>query len=148
MAKDFIQAEWDLDTFLELYASFLHRSRKRQGNALAELLELADKNPEPIKVSPLDLLKKLVPPLAYDSGAPLLFYSLAEFNTPAADEALKEILREPGQVRNEDFKKFIEIAISEGKQDLLKVLEQKTLSREKREILRRMLKKKEHQDAQ
>jgi hypothetical protein len=54
-------------------------------------------------------------------------------------EALKQILRESGSVRNEDFKKFIEIAIAAGKSDVLKVLDGKKLSQAKSTALRRAL---------
>jgi hypothetical protein len=92
-----------------------------------------------MEVSPLDLLKKLIPSLAYEPGAVVLFYSLSQFNTPAADEALKAILRESGDVRNEDFSKFLQIAVAEGKADLLEALESVKLSERKKAILRKTL---------
>ena len=90
-------AEWNLDTLLELHYWLFHRSRKAQQSALEVLLEITDRNPKSVSVSPLDLLRHAIYPLAFGSGAaPIIFYSLAEHDTPAADEALKEISENKG----------------------------------------------------
>jgi len=137
-----MDADWNLDTLLEVHYLFSRLGKRRQ-QALSALLHLADRNLKPITVSPLDLLKNLVPSLAYEPDAVVLFYSLAEFNTPAADEALKAILRESERVRNEDFKKFVEIAVAEGKSDLLKALDGLKLSQQKSKTLRHAMSRSE-----
>ena len=134
-------AGWNLDTLLELHYWFLHRSQKAQYGALDALLDIVDRNPEATSVSPFDLLKDVICPMTFDSGAaPIIFHSLTERDTPAADEALKEILRGSGKARNEDFGKFVEIAVASGKSDLLNVLDSLNLSQSKSEILRQALK--------
>jgi len=140
-------ADWNLDTLLELHYGFLHRSTKQQMRALDALLHIVDRNPEPMTVSALDLLKDIISPLAYGSaGADLLFLSLAQRNTPAADEAMKQILRDSGKARNEDFRRFLEIVITEGKPELLNVLDDLQLSQTKSKLLRQALDKNENDD--
>jgi hypothetical protein len=136
-------AEWNLETLFELHYWLTHRSQKAQQNALHALLDIVDRNPDAIRVSPLDLLKDVICPLAFGSGAvDLIFYLLAERNTRAADEAMKEILRDSGTARNQDFQKFIEIAIANDKRQLLSVLNDQALSQTKSKILRQALKEK------
>lgn len=135
-------ADWNLDTFMELHYLFLQRSSKKQMHALDALLHIADRNPEPMTVSALDLLKDIISPLPYGSpGADLLFLSLAERNTLAADEAMKQILRDSAGARNEAFGKFLEIAIGKGKSELLDVLDGLPLSQTKSKLLRQALEK-------
>jgi len=148
MRNELGQADWNLDTLLELLSLLLHRSTKQQYRGVRALLTLVDRDLPPVSVTPLDLLREFIPPIAYGSGgAALSFYSLAELNTPAADEAMRIMLRVSGNARNEDFKRFIQIATECGKSNLLKVLDEITLSQTKAKILRQALHKKEKTDS-
>lgn len=140
MPNEFNDADW---TMLNILSLILHRSTKQQVRAINTLLDLANKNLRPISISPLDLLRKVISPFTYSGNASLTFFALTQMNTPAADEALKEILRDSGNARNEDFRKFIQIAVAEGKLRLLKVLEGRKLSQSKATILRQALQKNE-----
>jgi hypothetical protein len=137
MSEELEDAKWNLDTFLELHYLLLHRSAKKRGEAIRALLDIATRNPVPLTITPIDFLREVIVPFTYGSGGEVLvFYELTQENTLAADEALREILRVSPKARNESFKKFIEIAIAEGKSDLLKVLENAKLSQTKTTILR------------
>jgi tRNA A37 methylthiotransferase MiaB len=73
---------------------------------------------------------------------PYMFRSLVQLGTPEAVQAVESALRHVE--RNEDFRKFLDILIEEGKTDVLRNMKGEKLSKQKAKMLRDALDAIEH----
>lgn len=127
-------SEWDLDTFLYLHSRLLARSEAVRLTALDALMDIAEKELKPLMVTPMTLLAYGMFDVTVASGyRPHIFRFLAEVGTSEADRIMEDILTR--NIRNEDFREFLDILIEKGRVDLIRDLEGKKLSKPKTEIL-------------
>ncbi|UCD56895.1 MAG: hypothetical protein JSV16_13895 [Candidatus Hydrogenedentota bacterium] len=134
------EAEWNLDTLLDLHYGFLDRSESVRLCALEALLEIAGRPAKPITVSPISLLETVIYTFTVSSGAtPLIFRFLVQLDTPEADQAVIELLKGSVRGRNEDFKIFVNAVVEAGKSELLQDLKRQELSQTKARIMRQIL---------
>jgi hypothetical protein len=133
-------AEWSLNTLLSLLYGFQDHAESVRLCALEALMDIASGSPEPITISPVSLLSYVIYSFTVSSGAtPLIFNFLVQLDTPEADEAIKELLAESTDIRNEDFREFVTAVVDANKSDLLKVLEDMELGQKKSKLLRQAL---------
>ena len=135
--------EWNLDTLLGLYLGILDHSESVRIASMDALMEIARKSPEPFTVSPLSMLLLHFFDFTAASGyVSYMFQSLVQFGTPEAIQAAEWALRRVA--RNEDFKKFLDILVEEGKSEMLRNLAGENLSKQKTKLLRDALDAIEH----
>ena len=102
--------------------------------AMDALMGIAMRSPGPFTVSPISMLTRYIFDFTVSSGyTPYLFRSLVQLGTPEAVKAAESALRHVA--RNDDFRKFLDILIEEGKSDVLRNMERKNLSKAKARLL-------------
>lgn len=127
--------EWSLNTLLYLYLGILDHAEDVRMAAMDALMEIAKRSPEPFTVSPISMLIRYMFDFTVASGyTPYMFRSLVQLGTPEAVQASESALRHVE--RNDDFRKFLDILIEEGKTDMLKNMKEENLSKQKAKILR------------
>ena len=131
--------EWDIHTLLEAHAALVDRRDRVRFAAAGALMELAEKDPEPVAVTPLMLLRSYVRTFTATSGSTQQFYRfLLDLKTDEADRILHEILSDTDHMRNKDFENLIRYLIETDEKECLKVLEGAELSNKKGKIFRRV----------
>ena len=139
------EEEWDLNMLLNLYLGVLDHSEEVRMAAMNALMEIAARSPEPFTVSPFSILTRYMFDFTVASGyVPYMFRSLVQLGTPEAAQAAESALKRVA--RNEDFRKFLDILVEEGKLDMLRNMEGENLSKQKAKILRDALHAIEHDD--
>ena len=134
---------WDLNTLLNLFLGILDHAEDVRIAAMDALMEIAARSPEPFTVSPISMLTLYMFDFTVASGyVPYLFRSLVQLGTPEAVQAAESALRRVA--RNEDFRKFLDILIEEGKSDVLRNMAEENLSKQKTRLLRDALDTIEH----
>ncbi|MFC1719272.1 hypothetical protein ACFL6S_36825 [Candidatus Poribacteria bacterium] len=137
--------EWDLNTLLNLYLGILDHAEDVRMAAMDALMEIATRSPEPFTVSPISMLIRYMFDFTVASGyTPYMFRSLVQLGTPEAIQAAEIALRHVE--RNEDFGKFLDILIEEGKSEVLRNIDGENLSKQKTRLLRDALDGIEHDD--
>jgi hypothetical protein len=108
------EEEWNLNTLLYLHLGILDHAEDVRMAAIDALMEIAKRSPESFTVSPISILIRYMFDFTVASGyTPYMFRSLVQLGTPEAVQAAERAL---GRVeRNEDFRKFLDILIQEGK---------------------------------
>jgi hypothetical protein len=126
--------EWNLNTLLYLYLGILDHAEDVRIAAMDALMEIATRSPEPFTVSPISMLIRYIFDFTVASGyTPYMFRSLVQLGTPEAVQASESALRHVE--RNEDFRKFLDILIEEGKTDVLRNMAGEDLSKQKARLL-------------
>ena len=125
---------WDLNTLLNLFLGILDHAEDVRIAAMDALMEIAARSPEPFTVSPISMLIRYIFDFTVSSGyTPYMFQFLVQLGTPEAVQAAESALRHVA--RNEDFRKFVDILIEEGKSDVLRNIEIENLSKAKAKLL-------------
>ncbi len=137
------EEEWDLNTLLNLYLGILDHAEDVRIAAMDALMEIAARSPEPFTVSPISMLTPYMFDFTVASGyVPYLFRYLVQLGTPEAVQTAESALKRVA--RNEDFRKFLDILIEEGKSDVLRNMAEENLSKQKTRLLRDALNTIEH----
>ncbi len=127
-------ADWDLFTLSSLHEGLMDRDEGVRGASMNVLMDFAERNPNPIQITPISLIQYYMFDFTAASGfARNIFQFLVDLDTPKANETIGHIIR--GNMRNEDYSDFIDILIKRGKLNLLKELIEEKLSKKKTEIL-------------
>lgn len=134
--RDLKGKPWSLDTLLILHEAMLDRSGSLYLSAVDILMELAKSSPEPVAISPLDLLARCEFTVA--SGYRLdLFELLLDLGTPEAERLVKDMLWP--SARNEDFRYLLEMLARRGRLDLVRALDPSAYSQTKAKMIRAIL---------
>jgi len=137
--RELADQEWHMHTFLEAHDGLLDRRDRVRGAAFGALLSLAEKEPDPVEVTPLSLLWHYIGSFTAASGAAQEFYRfLVDTETEEADRILREILRDTDPMRNEDFERLVEYLMENEVDEYLQLLEAADLSNKKGKIFRRV----------
>jgi len=137
--------EWDLNTLLNLFLGILDHAEDVRMAAMDALMEVATRSPEPFTVSPISMLTPYMFDFTVASGyTPYMFRALVQLGTPEALQAAESALKRVA--RNEDFRKFLDILIEEGKSEVLRNIDGEDLSKQKTRLLRDALDGIEHDD--
>ncbi len=132
------KAEWNLDTALGLQSGFLDHAEEVRLAAVEALKAIAQALPEPILLTPLELLTQYMFDFTARSGAaPEIFEFLVQLDTAEAARLVEEALKRVR--RNEDFKSFVEILMRAKKLDILERLQETQLSKPRATILHGVL---------
>jgi hypothetical protein len=124
------KAEWDLGRFLDLHCGLLDHAQDVRMAAMRALYKIAKQNPEPISLTPVQLLSWFMFSFTASSGIALdTFEFLVELDTPEARQAIDKILLRTQ--RNEDFKDFVAVLLRANKLDVLRRLETAKLPKTK-----------------
>jgi len=133
------EKEWTLHTMLEAHDGLIDRRDRVRSAALGALMDLAEKDPDPVEVTPLALLRSYVGYFTAASGAAQVFYRfLLELGTDEADRILREILHNTDPMRNRDFEQLGRYLVESDADKYLQVLEDADLSTKKGKIFRRV----------
>ena len=131
-------ANWSLETLLELHFGLLDHAEEVRAAAMDTLQAIAKRKPDPISLTPADMLSRFVFSFTVSSGVRLAtFRALVELETPETDDAVEQILLYT--VRNEDFSDFVQVLQRVGKAEILRRLPPSRLSKTKAAILRSAL---------
>ena len=137
------EEEWNLNTLLYLHLGILDHAEEVRMAAMDALMEIATSSPEPFTVSPISMLIRYMFDFTVASGyTPYMFRSLVQLGTQEAIQAAESALRRVA--RNEDFRKFLDILIEEGKSEVLRNMVGENLSKQKTRLLRDALNAIEH----
>lgn len=135
--------EWNLNTLLNLFIGILDHAEDVRIAAMDALMEIAARSPEPFTVSPISMLTRYMFDFTVASGyTPYMFRSLVQFGTPEAMQAAESALKRVA--RNDDFRKFLDILIEEGRSEVLRNMAEENLSKQKTRLLRDALDAIEH----
>jgi len=128
------EEEWDLNTLLYLHLGIPDHAEEVRMAAMDALMEIAMRSPRPFTVSPISMLIRYIFDFTVSSGyTPYMFQFLVQLGTPEAVQAAESTLRHIE--RNDDFRKFVDILIEEGKSDVLRNIEVENLSKAKAKLL-------------
>jgi hypothetical protein len=132
------EAEWNLETVLDLHTGLLDHAQEVKFSAMAALEELAKRRPAPVQLTPVSLLSCFMFSFTVSSGMALsTFQFLVELDTPEARQAIEWALSRTK--RNEDFSDFVGVLQRADKLEILRSLDISTLSKPKASILRSAL---------
>ena len=133
------EADWNFDTLLGIIQGILDHAEDVKLATMETLLDIAGQNKAPMSLTPVSVVEYFMFSFnASTKAAQRIFCFLVE-NTdiPGANEIIERALL--GDIRNEDFEKFIDIIVEAKKSEFLKMLEDKPLSKTKTKILRNAL---------
>jgi hypothetical protein len=134
------ESPWSVDSLLGLHMALLDHAEEVRAAAMSALMEIAGKNPTPANVSPLDVLGRYMFSFTVASGVvPQVFRLLVKLGTPEAVALVKAVLANPN-IRNDDFRQFVETALQSGNPDLIQHLKSIRCSAQKAKILNAALK--------
>ena len=137
--RDLADQEWDMQTLLEAHSGLVDRRYKVRWAAFLSLLSLAKKEPEPVEVTPLALLRRYIGSVASIPGAAQSLYRhLVDTDTKAADRLLRDVLQNTDPMRNQDFARLVEYLMENRENEYLQLLEAADLSNKKGKIFRRV----------
>jgi hypothetical protein len=122
-------AEWNLETMLDLYTGLLDHADEVRASASNALKEIAKRNPESITISPLSLLGKY--------SEDLWFF--ADFGTPEALSIARQVLTNITNGSNAEFEATLRTIVKDRRLDLLEHVQTLKLSQTKAKILRSVL---------
>ena len=133
------ESEWDFDALLGIIQGMLDHAEDVRLAAMETLLEIAGQRKAPMSLTPVSVVEYFMFSFSASTQATQrIFRFLVEnVDIPGAKEAIERALLR--DVRNEDFEKFIDIIVEAKQSELLKILEDKRLSKTKAKILRNAL---------
>lgn len=141
--RELADEEWNLNTMLEAHDGLLDRRPEVRSAAFGALMALAEKDPDPVEVTPLSLLRSYAGAFTVASGAAPAFYRfLVELDIEDANLILRDILQKTDGMRNRDFENLVRFLFEADAQEHLQQLERADLSNKKGKIFRRL--KSEH----
>ena len=137
--RELADGDWDMHALLEAHDALLDDRSSVRSAAFSALLSLAEKEPDPVEVTPLSLLYSYAGLFTVASGMNLGFYRfLVDSDIDEAERILRGILSDPGGMRNQDFEWLVRYIVAEGKEEYLQELESADLSKNKGKIFRKV----------
>ena len=137
--RELADEEWNMHTLLEAHAGLVNRRHKVRHAAYFALLSLAEKEPEPVKVTPLALLRRYIGSVTSIPGAAQQVYRyLVDADTRAADRLLRDVLQNTDPMKNKDFEHLVEYLVENQEDEYMQILEASDLSNAKGKIFRQV----------
>ena len=123
-------AKWNISTLIELHLGILDHADEVNHAAIKALKKIAERNPQPISLNPVDLLG------VYSGFTDI--DSFIKFNTPESLQIAQDILRKSLGGGNTEFRSKAKAVVEAGKSEWFEPIRSK-LSKPKEEILRKVL---------
>jgi len=136
------KAKWTFGTLLALFQGLEDRSEDVRRSAMASLMEIALSEPEPVKVSPLQMMMEFFYDFTKASNTrPVIFEFLLKLHTDEADHYLELLLNDKfGNGNVDDYAQFINLLANADRPDLVAKIDLNNLPKRKKPIAQRLFK--------
>ena len=132
-------APWDLETLLGLHLGLLDHAEDVRVAAIETVCSIAQKKPDAIAVTPVQLLGCFMHSLTVASGVECAtFRCLVELNTTESLEVVKATI-ESGRGSNPQFEAWVNILRDANRLEILRQVDLARLSKTRRNLLNRVL---------
>ncbi len=133
------KADWSLETILGIHLGLLDHAHQVSEAAMGALIEIADRKPGAVPVTPVTLLALYMHSFTVASGVSLAVVKcFADLHTAEADEVLKDTL-ESWHGSNEQFGRWLTILKEAGRADILGQVRREKLSTNQAKMLERAI---------